>query len=112
VGTFSKQVSRLSDTHRREKNLPSKVRMKQICACWLKRIKRLRELSSECDAMNIKRGVIFLKLVDIKKELDGLYLLMDTILLLKEKLLKQLESLKVAWANEFSDSIEFSEEEI
>lgn len=37
---------------------------------------------------------------------------MDTMLLSKEKLLEQVEALKVAWANEFSDSVEFSEEEV
>jgi hypothetical protein len=112
VGTFAVKVSSLSETHRREQNLPSKVHMKQINACWLKRIKCLRELLSECDTINIKRGDIFLKLVDLTKELDGPHLIMDTILLSREKLLEQLEALKVAWANEFSDSIEFSEEEI
>jgi hypothetical protein len=86
--------------------------MKQINACWLKRIKCLRELLSECDVINIKRGDIFLKLVDLTKELDGPHLIMDTILLSREQLQEQLEALKVAWANEFSDSIEFSEEEI
>jgi hypothetical protein len=37
---------------------------------------------------------------------------MDTILSSKEKLLDQLNVLKVAWENEFTESIEFSEEEI
>jgi hypothetical protein len=86
--------------------------MKHINACWLKRIKCLRELLSELDVVKIKRGDIFLKLVDLTKELDGPNLLMDTILLSKEKLLEQLEALKVAWENEFSDSVEFSEEEV
>jgi hypothetical protein len=106
------KVSSLREIHRRDQNLPSKVHMKQINACWLKRIKCLRELLSECDTINIKRGDIFLKLVDLTKELDGPHLIMDTILLSREKLLEQLEALKVAWANEFSDSIEFSEDEI
>jgi hypothetical protein len=82
--------------------------MKQINACCLKRIKCLRELLSQCDAFIIKRGDIFLKLVDLTKELDVLHFLMNTILLLKYQLLEQLEAIKVAWANEFSDSVEFS----
>jgi hypothetical protein len=68
--------------------------MKQINACWLKIIKCLRELLSECDVVKIKRGDIFLKLVDLTKELDGPHLLMDTILFSKEKLLEQLEGIK------------------
>jgi hypothetical protein len=62
--------------------------MKQINACWLKRIKCLRKLLSECDTVNIKRGDIFLKIVDLTKELDGPHLLMGIILLSKEKLLE------------------------
>jgi hypothetical protein len=34
----------------------------------------------ECDVINIKRGDIFLKLVDLTKELEGPHLIMDTIL--------------------------------
>jgi hypothetical protein len=64
---------------------------------------------SECDAFKIKRDDIFLKLVDLTKNLDGLNLLMDAILFSKDKLLKQLEALKVSWENEFTDSVEFSE---
>jgi hypothetical protein len=41
VGTFLTKVLSLNDIHRREKNLPSKARLKQINACWLKIIKCL-----------------------------------------------------------------------
>jgi 50S ribosomal subunit-associated GTPase HflX len=37
---------------------------------------------------------------------------MDTMLMSKEKLLEQLEALKVAWESEFSDSVEFFKEEV
>jgi len=37
---------------------------------------------------------------------------MDTILSSKQKLLYQLSVLKVSWENEFTESIEFSKEEI
>jgi hypothetical protein len=78
----------------------------------MKMIKCLREMLSEFDALKIKRGDLFLKLVDLTKELDGPNLLMHTILMSKEKLLEQLEVLKVAWASEFSDSVEFFEDEV
>jgi hypothetical protein len=37
---------------------------------------------------------------------------MDTILSSKQKLLDQLSVLKVSWENEFTESIEFSKEEV
>ena len=67
---------------------------------------------NEVDVVKSKRGDIFFKLVDLTKELDGPNLSMDTILLSKDKLLEQLDVLKVAWENEFTGSIEFSKEEV
>jgi hypothetical protein len=37
---------------------------------------------------------------------------MDTMLMSKEKLLEQIQALKVAWESEFSDSVDFYEEEV
>jgi hypothetical protein len=59
-----------------------------------------------------KRRDFFFKLVDLTKELDVLNLLMGTIFSSKEQLLEQLDILKFAWASEFTNSIEFSEQEI
>jgi len=95
LGTFVAEVSSLSDIHRREQNLPSSIRMKQINTCWLKIIKIVREMLSELDDVKIKRGYLFLKLIDLTKDLDGPNLLMDTILMSKEKLFEQLEVLKL-----------------
>jgi hypothetical protein len=67
---------------------------------------------NELDVIKNKRGDLFFKLVDLTKELNGPSLLMDTILSSKEQLLEQLNVLKVAWANKFTESIEFFEEEI
>jgi hypothetical protein len=86
--------------------------MKQINVFWLKIIKKLREMISELDNMKSKRGDLLFKLVDLTKDLNSPNLLMDTILLSKEKSLEQLEVLKVPWASEFIDSIEFFEEEV
>jgi hypothetical protein len=55
VGTFSAKVSSLGDIHRREKNIPSNIWMKQINACWWKRINNLRKMISELDALKKNR---------------------------------------------------------
>jgi hypothetical protein len=59
---------------------------------------------SELDAVKSKRCDIFLNLVDLTKKLDGPNLLMDTLILSKEKLLEQLDVLKFSWASEFTNS--------
>jgi hypothetical protein len=96
MGTFSAKVLSLSDIHRRYQNLPSKTRVKQINSFWLKIIKFLREMLSECDFINTKRGDLFLKIIDLTKELEGPHLIMDSILLSKNKLQELLDALKVS----------------
>jgi len=50
--------------------------------------------------------------VDLTKELDGPNLLMNTMILSKENLMEQLNTLKFAWKNEFIETIDFSKEEV
>jgi hypothetical protein len=84
--------------------------MKKVNACWLRRIKELKEMINETDVLRDKKSNLFLKLVDLTKELDGPNLLMDTMILSKETLMGQLNALKVTWENEFTETIDFSEE--
>jgi hypothetical protein len=87
VGTFSAKVSSLSDIHRRKKNLPSRIQMKQINVCWLKRIRSLRKILNELDVAKNKRGDLFFNLINLTNELNVPTLLMDTTLSNKEQLL-------------------------
>jgi hypothetical protein len=51
---------------------------------------------NETDVLRNKKSDLFLKLMDLTKELDGPNLLMDAMILSKESLMGQLDSLKVA----------------
>jgi len=70
--------------------------MKHVNACWLRRIKELKEMTNETDVLRNKKSDLFLKLVDLMKELNGPNLFMDTMILSKESLMGQLNALKVA----------------
>jgi hypothetical protein len=48
INTFFAEISSMNDVHEREKNLSSKVQLKQINACCLRRIECLREMLVEC----------------------------------------------------------------
>jgi len=50
--------------------------------------------------------------MDLTKELYGPNLLMDTMILSKESLMGQLNVLKFSWENEFTETIDFSKEEV
>jgi len=67
---------------------------------------------NETKSLRNRKSDLFLKLVSLTKELDGPNLLMDTMILTKESLMGQLEALKVVLANEFNETIEFSEDEV
>jgi hypothetical protein len=97
---------------REKKNLPSKFRLREINVGWLKTIRCLKELLEKCDSINEKMGVLFLQLVDLAKEIKGPHLIMDSIILSKEKLQEHLYDLKVVWANEFNEIIEYSKGEV
>jgi hypothetical protein len=86
--------------------------MKQINACCLRRIKALREMINEIKALRNIKSDLFPKLVSLTKELNGPNLLMDITISTKESLMGQLKALKVVWSNEFTKTIEFSEDEV
>ena len=62
---------------------------------------------NETKALRNRTSDLFIKLVSLTKELYGPNLLMDTMILTKEYLMGQLKALKVSWANEFTETIEF-----
>jgi len=64
------------------------------------------------DVINNKKCDLLLKFFSLTKEMEGPHLIMDSILLSKEKLQEHLDSLKVSWAKKFNDSIECSKEEV
>jgi len=65
ISTFSVMVSRLSKFWRKEEDFPSTIHLEKLKACWLKRIKTLKEMLVECDVISIKRGELYLKLIEL-----------------------------------------------
>jgi hypothetical protein len=112
VNTFSSKVSSLNESRSKEQKLPSPYCMKSINACWLRRIKELRDMISENGALRNRKSDLFFKHVSLTKELDGPNLFMDTMILTKESLMGQLKALKVVWDSEFIETIKFYEDEV
>ena len=83
VNTFSAKVSRLNEFCKKEQKLSLPYQMKQVNACWIRKIKELKEMINEIDVLRNKKSDLFLKLVDLTKELYGPNLLMDTMILSK-----------------------------
>jgi hypothetical protein len=49
MSTFLKNILSLSDAHRKEQKIPSNFWMKHVNACWLRRIKDLKEMINKTD---------------------------------------------------------------
>lgn len=58
------------------------------------------------------RNTLFLKVVDMVKELNKLSIITDLILLTKEKMEVELRKLKIAWGKEFDGLTNISKDEI
>jgi hypothetical protein len=103
VSTFVARVSNVDELTRKKQDFPSKNRLKQIQVGWLGRIDILRQLIATCDILEGRKSTLFLKVVDIVKELEGPTLIRDSTLLTKDQMEAELSTLKVAWGTEFDD---------
>jgi hypothetical protein len=107
----------LSEFQRKEEDFPSTIHLKQLKACWLKRIKSLKEMLVECDVISVKRGELYLKLIELElvgstEDVEDPHLIMNSILLSKEQMEEKLDSLKIASTKKFNNLNEYSETEV
>jgi hypothetical protein len=58
VITFTLKFSGMTELKRKEEDLPSPARIKQLKACWIKKIKVLKEILDECDVVVVKKESI------------------------------------------------------
>jgi len=59
VTTFNARVSSLSESWRNEEDLLLSLHIRQLKACWVKRIKCLKEMLAECDVIISKSGELY-----------------------------------------------------
>jgi hypothetical protein len=78
VSTFIARISSMDELTRWKQDLPSKNRLKQIQVGWLGRIDTLQQLIATCDALEGRRSSLFLRVMDIVKELEGPPLIRDS----------------------------------
>jgi hypothetical protein len=97
--------------------LPSTIHLKQLKACWLKRIKSLKEMLVNVMSLVSKRGELYLKLIELElvgstEDVEDPHLIMNSILLSKEQMEEKLDSLKIASAEKFNNLTEYSETKV
>jgi hypothetical protein len=67
-------------------------------------------LNSTYDSLEEKKNALFLKVLDIMKELEGLLLIKESMLLNKDQVEAELSVLRVAWGTKLDDVRNFLEE--
>jgi hypothetical protein len=63
--TFILKIMNMTELKIKEENFPSQARVKQLKACWIKKIKTLKELLEECSEVLSKREILYQKLMEI-----------------------------------------------
>jgi hypothetical protein len=126
------QVLILSDFTRKQQDLPSNHRIKQIMVGWLERVQMLWESIPKCNKIDEKINNSFFKSLEIFKKLnrqklirDSFFksleifkelnipkLIRDSMIITKEKLEKELNNIKASWGSEFDNLNNFPKEEI
>jgi hypothetical protein len=62
---FGKIVNNMTETKRREEDLPSKNRIGQLNACWKEKVKNLHLIVQSCEQAILKKDILFTKLSNV-----------------------------------------------
>jgi len=65
VTTFVLKNLGMTELKRKEEDLPSPTHVKQLKACWIKKIKPLKEILNYLDNLSIKKGESYFKLIEL-----------------------------------------------
>jgi hypothetical protein len=107
----------MSELKIKEEYLPSPTCIKQLKACWIKRIKCLKEILVDCDTLSVKKGELYLKLVELDlagttREVQDPKLILNSMLMTREQFEEHLEILKVVSTEKFNSLTEYTEQEV
>jgi hypothetical protein len=113
ICTFIVKVSIDSELQRKEEELPSPVRIKQLKACWIKIIKSLKEMLVDCDIVSVKKWDLYLKLIEVDLvgsigDVEDPHLILNSILMSKKQFEEKMDLLKAESNKRFNNLIEYS----
>jgi hypothetical protein len=117
VTPFSKHAINNSDLKRREEDLPSPKRIKQLKACWQKKVKNLQLIVESCEQAISEKEELFRNLTQIDlagstNEVQDPNLILKSLSLTKEAFDEQLDILKGLSLEKFYDILEYGVYEV
>jgi hypothetical protein len=107
----------MTELKRREEDFPSPSRMKQLKACWIKKISNLKDIMDNCNEIVNKKEILFRKLTEIDLagntgEVQDSRLIINSIFMTRQQFEEHVDILKIISAENFNSIIEYDEREI
>jgi hypothetical protein len=117
VFPFGIKVSNMIELKRREEDLPSPSRIKQLNVCWKEKIKNLRNIVQTCNEAIVKKEELFIRLTEIDLarsivEVQDPKLIFNSMFMTRQQFDEHVKILKGLLAKKFNGIIEYGEEEI
>ena len=102
---------------RREEDLPSPTKMKQLKACWINKISNLKDIMDNCNEIVNEKENLFRKLIEIDlerntEEVQDPRLIKNSIFMTRKQFEEHVDILKSISAKKFNSIIEYDEREI
>jgi len=115
--TFILKVTNMTEMKRKYEGLPSPTQIKQLKACWIKKIKILKEIMEECDVVVTKKEGLYKRLTEMDLvgttgEVKDPKLILNSIFMKREQFQQEVEILKGLSVEKFNSIIEYNENEI
>jgi hypothetical protein len=117
VTPFAKHAINNSDLKRREEDLPSPKQIKQLKACWQKKVKNLQLIVESCEQAISEKEELFRNLTQIDlagstNEVQDPNLILKSLSFTKEAFDEQLDILKGLSLEKFYDILEYGVYEV
>jgi hypothetical protein len=113
LSTFVIKISGMTEYQRKQEYFPSLIRVKQLKACWIKRINILRELLGDLNALSSKKTKFYSKLTRFDLagatiEAHNPKLIVNSIVQTRQQFEEHVEILKGLSTKKFNNMIEYT----
>jgi hypothetical protein len=114
---FGNKVSNMTKLRRREEDIPSPSRIKQLNMCWKEKIKNLHNIVQACNQAISKREELFKRLMEIDlagstNKVQDPKLILNSMFLTKQQFDEQVEIFKGLSVEKFYGILEYNEDDI
>jgi hypothetical protein len=114
---FGTIVNNMTETKRREQDLPSKNRIGQLNACWKEKVKNLHLIVQSCEQAISKKEKLFTKLARINlagrtNDFQDPNLIVNSLPLTKQAFVEQVDIFKELSLKKFYNILEYGQDDV